>query len=137
MADHPNVIAVRKGWEALIESGDPMPLYELSAPDAVLHMCPGQSWLSGSHRGRDTGFGLLMQSMQVTGNTMKATLHDVVGNDDHVVALLHFSFEHEGKTLQGNESWVSHMEDGLMTETWVFIWDQDDANEFWSKARPE
>lgn len=67
----------------------------------------------------------------------QATLHDVVGNDDHVVALLHFSFEHEGEMLQGNESWVSHMKDGQVTETWVFIWDQDDADQFWSKARPQ
>lgn len=136
MADHPNVAAVRKAWQALID-GDPTQLYELTAPDAVLHMCPGQSWLSGSHQGRDTAFGLLMQSGQATRNSMKTTIHDVVGNDEHVVALLHFSFERDGRSLEGNESWVSHMRDGKLIETWVFVWDQADAEQFWSIARPD
>ena len=68
---------------------------------------------------------------------MKTTIHDVVGNDEHVVALLHFSFERDGRTLEGNETWVSHMSDGRVTETWVFIWDQADAEQFWSFARPD
>jgi hypothetical protein len=29
------------------------------------------------------------------------------------------------------------MSDGKVTETWVFIWDQADAEEFWSIARPD
>lgn len=136
MAEHPNVAAVRSAWQALIE-GDPMAMYELTAPEAPLHMCPGQSWLSGSHEGRDTAFGILMQSLQATRDSMKATLHDVVGNDDHVVSLVHFAFERDGATLEGNESWVSHMRDGKITETWVFIWDQTDADKFWSMARPD
>jgi ketosteroid isomerase-like protein len=136
MADHQNVVAVREAWDALAE-GNPAPLYELTAPDAVLHMCPGQSWLSGSHQGRDTAFGLLMQSGQATRDSMKLVTHDVVGNDEHVVALLNFSFERDGRTLEGNESWVSHLRDGKITETWVFIWDQEDAEGFWSAARPD
>ena len=68
---------------------------------------------------------------------MKLIIHDVVGNDEHVVALLNFSFERDGRTLEGNESWVSHLRDGKITETWVFIWDQEDAEGFWSAARPD
>jgi hypothetical protein len=29
------------------------------------------------------------------------------------------------------------MTDGKATETWVFIWDQADAEQFWSVARPD
>ena len=136
MAENPTVTAVRDAWQGVID-GDPTALYELTAPDAVLHMCPGQSWLSGTHEGRDTAFGLLMQSGQATRDSMKATIHDVVGNDDHVIALLHFAFERDGATLEGNETWVSHVQDGKLTDTWVFIWDQADAEKFWSMARPD
>jgi ketosteroid isomerase-like protein len=77
-----------------------------------------------------------MQSGQATRDSKKTTVHDVVGNDEQVAALLHFSFERDGKTLEGNETWISHMSDGKLTETWVFIWDQADAEQFWSAARP-
>jgi hypothetical protein len=36
---------------------------------------------------------------------------------------------------KGNETSVSHMSDGKATESWVFIWDQADAEQFWSVAR--
>ena len=136
MAENASVMATRKAWEALA-AGDPMPLLDLTAEDFVLHMCPGQSWLSGTVEGRDAAFALLMQSGQATRDSMKMTVHDVLGNDDHVVSLIHFAFERDGRTLEGNESWVTHMRDGKAAETWVFIWDQADAESFWNMARPD
>jgi len=47
---------------------------------------------------------------------MKTTIHDVVGNDEHVVALMLFSFERDGRGWRENQTWVSHMSDGKATE---------------------
>src|SRR5437763_11142633 len=84
MADHPNATALRKAWLALVD-GDPTPLYELTAPDATLHMCPGQNWLSGSHEGRDTAFGDLTHYGQATQYFIWPTIPEKKKNDEKVV----------------------------------------------------
>jgi len=136
MAEHPNAKATREAWEAL-GGGDPGPLYELTHPDSVLHMGPGQAWLTGTYKGRDEIFTILVRSGQATRDSMKLEVHDVLANDDHVVALLRFGFDRDGNHLEGPECWVNHMADGKVIETWVFIDDQADAQRFWSIATPD
>jgi ketosteroid isomerase-like protein len=136
MAEHENAKLTREAWLALAD-GNPAPLYELTHEDCVLHMGPGQAWLTGTYRGRDEVFGILVKSGQATRNTMKLEVHDVLADDDHVVALLRFAFDRDGQHLEGPEVWVSHMADGKMAETWVFIDDQADAERFWSIAVPD
>jgi ketosteroid isomerase-like protein len=68
---------------------------------------------------------------------MKLEVHDVVANDDHAIALLRFGFDRDDLHLEGPEVWVSHMAGGKITETWVFIDDQADAQRFWSVATPD
>jgi ketosteroid isomerase-like protein len=136
MAEHENARLVREAWLALV-ANNPGPLYELTHEDAVLHMGPGQAWVTGTYKGRDEAFAILMKSGEATRNSMKLEVHDVVANDDHAIALLRFGFDRDDLHLEGPEVWVSHMAGGKITETWVFIDDQADAQRFWSVATPD
>ena len=52
---------------------------------------------------------------QMTGET-----HDVVGNDDHTVALLSATATRGGRSLSYRVAEIYHFSDGKITERWAF-----------------
>jgi ketosteroid isomerase-like protein len=91
---HPNEELVRSAFDAFAE-GDTDTLRELMDQDVVWHV-PGRNQLSGDHRGVDAILGFLARTMELTGGTFRAELHDVVANDEHAVALYVSRGEREG-----------------------------------------
>ncbi len=130
MADHPNAALLRKGYEAFA-SGDMATLTELFAEDVVWHV-PGNSQISGEHRGRDAVFGVFAKVGQLTGGSFKIELHDVLANDEHVVALTHATGSREGKRYDALDTDVYHVSGGKFTEFWSMAEDTRAADEFWS-----
>ncbi len=130
MADHPNAALLRKGYEAFA-SGDMATLTELFAEDVVWHV-PGNSQISGEHRGRDAVFGVFAKVGQLTGGSFKIELHDVLANDEHAVSLTRGRASREGKQLEAVECTVYHIKGGKVTEFWSFPEDQRVTDEFWS-----
>jgi hypothetical protein len=59
-------------------------------------------------------------------------LHDVIGNDEHVVALTTVRAERADKKLQDNSIQVFHIHDGKTTKVWTHPADQYASDEFWS-----
>lgn len=88
--------------------------------------------LSGDYEGKDAVFGLFGLLAQETGGSFKNEIHDMLGNDDHVVALVNASAVRGGKTLDGNVVHILHLKDGKMTEFWSFPEDQVTFDEFWT-----
>jgi uncharacterized protein len=74
-------------------------------------------------------FGLLAE---LSGGTHRVELHDVIGNDDHVVALHTTSAERAGKQLRINAIQVFHVLDGKITEAWTAHDDLYAVDEFWA-----
>lgn len=85
MAEHPNVVAVRRGYKSFA-AGNVGPLEAMVADDVVWHV-PGAHRLSGDYSGKLAVFGFLANLPPLL-RSIAIDVHDVVGNADHVVALL-------------------------------------------------
>ena len=94
---HPNEDLVRRGYKAF-GTGDIATLSELFADDIVWH-AGGRSPITGDYKGKDEVFGFFAQLAERAGGTFRIDIHDVLANDEHVVALVMATGEREGKTL--------------------------------------
>lgn len=130
MADHPNASLLRKGHEAFAK-GDMATITGLFSEEMVWHL-PGDSLISGVHKGRDAVFAVFAKTMELTGGSFKIDLHDVIANDEHAVALRRNTASRQGKQLDMAAVDVYHIRDGKVTEWWSFTEDQRLDDEFWS-----
>ena len=126
---HPNEDLARRGYQAFSE-GDMATLNELFADDLVWHV-GGRSSLAGDYRGKDAVFDFFAKTMEMTGGTFRLEVHDILANDDHVVALTTVSGQRDGKSINDNSVQVLHVKDGKVTESWFHPGDQYAADEFW------
>jgi ketosteroid isomerase-like protein len=127
---HPNEDLVRRGYEAFA-AGDVGTLNELFADDIVWHT-PGRSPISGDQRGKQAVLEFFGRIGEETQGSFKLDLHDVIGNDEHVVVLSKATGQRGGKTLENNVVNVFHVTDGKVTEVWGHSEDQYAVDEFWS-----
>lgn len=130
MAEHPNGSLIRRGYEAFTK-GDVLTLAELFAADTVWHQ-PGSNPLSGDHQGRDAVLAFLGNLAGLSGGTYKVELHDLLANDDHVVALSRETASRQGKRLDSLSVQVYHVKQGKIVESWSFVQDDPAYDEFWS-----
>lgn len=86
MDEHPNATRVRDGYQAFL-NGDFTWLGNALTTDVVWHL-PGNNQFSGTYRGQEDVFGLFAKFVEVLGQIPQLEIHDVVGNDRHVVALV-------------------------------------------------
>ena len=132
MADHPDVELVRGVYEAL-SGGELDRVGRLFAEDVVWHV-GGESQLSGDHNGREQVLRFLAKLVEGSGGSLRLDLHDVVGNDRHVVALGTASGQApDGETLEWRFVHVFHVEAGEAKEVWGFEENAADADAFLSK----
>jgi hypothetical protein len=127
MAGHPNEALLRTGYDAFSQ-GDMDALSGLFADDIVWHE-GGRGPLAGEYKGKEAVFGFFGKLMEVTGDTAKVELHDVLANDEHGVALLTNSFIVNGRSWSGSDVHVFHIKDGKMTEFWDSPVDRYGADE--------
>jgi ketosteroid isomerase-like protein len=131
MGDHPNAQFIRRGLEAF-SKGDMATVGGLFGDDIVFHV-PGNSPISGEYKGKDEVFGFLAQLPVLTDGSFRLDVHDVVGNDEHVVALVRGSGSRpDGRTLDMPIAQVFHVRDGKAVEFWGMAEDQAKADAFWS-----
>jgi hypothetical protein len=60
-------------------------------------------------------------------------LHDVVANDEHVIALIDASAKRDDRTLDYRVAEIYHMRDGKVTQRWAFSDDTAAITEFFSQ----
>jgi ketosteroid isomerase-like protein len=126
---HPNEELVRRGYDAFARA-DVETLRQVFADDTIFHE-PGSSPISGDYHGINQVLGFLGALAERSGGTFRATLHDVLANDEHVVALHSSDAEREGRTARSPTALVFHVRDGRITETWSHHHDQQEFDEFW------
>jgi uncharacterized protein len=127
---HPNEDLVRRGYAAF-GTGDIVTLRELFADQIVWHV-GGRSPIAGDYKGKDEVLGFFAQLAQRAGGTFRVDVHDVLANDEHVVALVKVTAQREGKTLNDNGAQVFHVQAGKVTESWLHPGDAYAGDEFWS-----
>lgn len=111
-----NVQATRIAFEAFMK-GDVDTMMAAIADETVWHV-PGSNRFSGEFRGK----AAVMERFQAMGEagarSVLDEIHDIVGNDEHVVALVRISVHGTGGSGSTNAVWVMHVRDGKMIEFW-------------------
>jgi ketosteroid isomerase-like protein len=82
---HPNEELVRRGYEA-VNNADVETLRQVFADTTIFHE-PARSPISGDYQGLDQVLGFFGTLAERSGGTFRATLHDVLANDEYVVGL--------------------------------------------------
>jgi ketosteroid isomerase-like protein len=128
---HPNEDLVRRAFAAYARGDIGALQGEFFAPDIRWHF-PGRSALAGHHEGAAAVVELYGLLGEMSGGRPQVELHDLIGNDDHVVALHTTRAERAGRQLEVSAIQVFHVRDGKITEAWTAHVDQYAADEFWS-----
>jgi ketosteroid isomerase-like protein len=94
------------------------------ADDVVWH-APGKNRFSGTFEGKAASLGRFREQAESGVRFSFTDVHDVVGGDDHVVALLTIAVNGPGGEHEGPSVFVMHVRDGKMTEFWAMNENQD------------
>lgn len=120
--EHENVAAVRAALEAFMK-GD-METMSASLDENTVWHVPGDNRFAGTFTGRDAVVGRFAQMAEAGIRATLADIHDVVGNDDHVVALVQLSVSGPSGSATGRAVQVYHVRDGKAAEFWGYNEDQ-------------
>ena len=124
MEDHPNAARYRAAAQAM-EEGRFEEVMDGVSDDIIWWQIGSDQPLKGKQA--------LMDSMGVMSDYgIKAELHDVVGNDEHVIALVNATATKDGKTFKYRTAEIHHVKDGKITERWAFSDDTDAINKFFA-----
>lgn len=127
---HPNEELYRKGFEAF-QKGDTETLKDHFAEDIVWHVA-GRGPFAGDYKGIAEVIGLFGRQMESTGGTLKLELHDLLADDEHVVALVRTTADRNGKRINDPGVHVVHVRDGKLSESWFHPSDQYAVDEFFA-----
>jgi len=130
VVEHPNAALMRKVDE-LLGAGDFAGFLALHTEDAVMHV-PGNGPLSGDYRGRDGIAGAFQKEMSFLDAPPQFECHDILGSDEHAVELVTQRLQRAGRTLQGRQTIVAHVRDGMLSEVWFQPEDQAAFDEFFA-----
>jgi uncharacterized protein len=115
--EHPNVALVREGFEAF-QRGDMGWMDQHLADDVVWHIGGNSKW-AGAYEGKAKVLDLFARQTQAMGQPPSVNVHDILGNDDHVVTLGTASATGpDGSTAEWKYVQVFHVKDGKATEVW-------------------
>jgi len=113
--EHPNVQLIREGFEAF-DRGDMQWMGDHMADDAVWHV-GGKSAFSGDFTGKDAILEMFGRQAQM--GMPRADVHDIMGNDTHVVVIGKAALDDpDGGTIEWLYANVFHVEDGNVKEAW-------------------
>ncbi len=108
---------VRDGFDAFTR-GDMQAVSEQFTDDAVWHGT-GTTRLGGDHRGKQAVIANILDFAQ-SYQDISMNLHDIVANEQHVVALVTTSVSRNGKSYKSQETYVFHVNnDAKITEAWA------------------
>ena len=110
MADHPNAVMARNAIDSL-NRGDWETMSASLADDVIWH----EIGRDEPRRGKAA-----MATPGAPGAEITVKVHDVVANDEHVIALVEATATRDGKTLTYRTAEIMHVRDGKVTERWAF-----------------
>lgn len=125
MSDHPNAARYRRYSDAM-STGDMSVLADSLADDIAW-------WEIGAPE-PVRGKAALIERMQSFGDyEIDVELHDVVANDDHLIALVKVTATKGDETLNYRTAEIHHVNaDGQITERWAFSDDTQAIIDFFS-----
>ena len=131
--EHPNVALIRQGLVAM-ETGDMAWLNEHMSDDIVWHVA-GNNKMTGEYRGKEKMAEMFagMQASMAEGGD----IHDVVGNDEHVVTMGTAKLKApDGDSIEYRYVNIFHVKDDKVTEVWGMGEDDSVTDPFFDKLMP-
>ena len=128
---HPSEDLVREVFAAF-GRGDIEALQRQYMTEDIRWHFPGRSPLAGDHEGPAVVAEILGRPAAMSGGTHRLELHDVIGNDDRVVALATARAERAGRQLESSVVHVFRIREGKVAEAWTHHADLYSLDEFWS-----
>jgi uncharacterized protein len=125
MEEHPNAALVRRSLQAL-NNGDMQSLVGLLDNDVEWHEIGRVEPIRGK-AALAQRFGSELTDAQFTGS-----IHDVVANDEHTIALVETTATRGGRSLTYRTAEIMHVRDGKVTARWAFSDDTAAINEFFA-----
>jgi uncharacterized protein len=114
MSDHPNAAIVRRTLESF-NTGDMQAMSDGLDDNVVWHEIGNPDPVMGKAALAARLVGDAKPDYEITGQ-----LHDVVGNDDHTIALVTAHATRGSKVLDYRVAEIYHMRDGKIIERWAF-----------------
>ncbi len=119
------------GGTTAFNAGDMATLSELFAEDAVWHVA-GSGVLSGTKQGRDAILAYFGELGARTQGSFQANVEDIVGGENHTVAIQQTRGEDNGKTLDMATVIAFVVRDGKIAEGREFFEDTSKSDDFWT-----
>lgn len=129
MEEHPNVQAMRRLYDAFT-ARDVGAIADAFAE--TNYRVPGDNILAGTYQGAEEILGLMARQMEETKGTWSLRVHDIVGDETHVVALDRVTGQRGEREIDLNRVVIAHVVDGRASDIWVVPEDQYAFDEFWS-----
>ena len=126
--EHPNVEVIR-AWTRAVSARDIDAVRALLHEQARFHI-GGRNPVSGDYIGRDHVLNDFFRRLAHVFDRIDVQLHDVLANDDHVVAIIDRTMRRGTRTLEMRAVGVYHVRGGKITEAWIHEGDQHAADEF-------
>jgi uncharacterized protein len=108
---------VRRAFDAF-GRGDLQTVGDSFTEEAVWHG-RGSTKFGKDFKGKQATLANIMEYAQ-TFQDIKQDVHDILGNDSHVVALVTATVSRNGKTYEDHQVFVFHVnDDGKVSEAWI------------------
>ena len=117
MGEHPNAQIARSAMEAF-SKGD-LETFAATLDDAVVWHAPGVNQYSGERRGKADTLARFRQQAEDGVQIGFDDIHDVLGSEEHVVALLTIHFSKGEESVSMPSVFVMHIREGKLAEFWA------------------
>lgn len=125
-----NSVIVRKAYEDFAVGNIPS-VFAVFDADITWHV-PGHSPLSGDYIGHDQVGGFFQRTMELSGGAFSIDVHNVLAEDDLVVALVTVNAERNRLSASFPEIHVWRMKNGKATDFREYQGDEQREDRFWS-----
>jgi ketosteroid isomerase-like protein len=117
VTDHPNAALARSAMDAF-NQGD-LEAFAATIHDDVVWHAPGANRFSGERAGKASSLERFKEQAQDGLRVSFDDVHDIVANDEHVVALLTIRFTRGDDSVTSPSIFVMHVRAGKMVEFWA------------------
>jgi uncharacterized protein len=125
-----NAAIIRKAYEDFAQGNIPAVFASFDA--GIAWHVPGHSPLSGDYTGHDKIGGFFQRTMELSGGAFSIAVHNVLAEDNLVVALVTVNAQRNGLSASFPEVHVWRMKDGKATEFLEYQGDEQREDRFWS-----
>ena len=125
-----NVAIIRKAYEEFAHGNIPA-VFGVFDAEITWHV-PGRGPLSGDFQGHDALAGFFRRTMELSGGTFSIDVHNVLADDDLVIALVTVKAQRNGVAASFPEVHVWRMKSGMAIQFREYQGDEQREDQFWS-----